>query len=286
MTAGAFSTTNETIESIRTLANEAIHQGEPLDWGQPYMVRAADGEMRVVTTPPAPWDKPHYKKQNLRVIDAQSFTDYLEKHGDGPETEIRVNEDQARISAILDAGSKLTPGHQEHILELRPHIDDDWKAWARIDGDLMSQEDFADFIEDQALNITSPDAATMLEIATSMHVNTSVEFEQGHRQSDGQVRFAYRENSTTNAGANGDIEIPATIQLALSPFKGGATYQVEARLRWRIRSKQLAIGVKLVRPGLLKDAAFDSIVKTVEEWNIVEAHGEIPEGRRHLITRH
>lgn len=273
------------INDFTRLANEALHQGKPLEWCQPYLVRAADGEMRVVTTPDAPWDKPHFLEQGLTVIDAQSFIAYLEKHGETDETEIRVYENASQVRAVIDAGSKDTPGHAAHSITLNPRIDDDWQAWTRIDGELMTQQDFADFIEDQALNITSPDAATMLEIATSMQVNTSVEFEQGHRQADGQVRFAYREDSNTRAGANGDIEIPATINIALAPFKGGTVYNVEARLRWRIREKQLRIGVKLVHPNLVREAAFQAIVDDVVAWNtdVDTENGALP---RHLLTYH
>lgn len=278
--------TTPAIGDIVRLANDSLHQGKPLDWGAPYMARNEHGDMYVLTTPPAPWDKPHYKDDVIRVIDATSFIAYLEKHGDGEETEIRVHTSDGSIDALIDAGSKLDPGHNEHLLTLNPTMDDDWRAWTKIDGQLLGQEDFADFIEDQALNITTPDAATMLEIATSMHVNTSVEFEQGHRQSDGQVRFAYREDSTTKAGANGDIEIPATISIALTPFKGGPKYAVEARLRWRIRNKQLAIGVKLVRPELVRDTAFANIVDAIERWNTQDMETGDSDQPRHLMTRH
>lgn len=281
--------TNSDIETITKLSNDALHQGMPLEWGRPYLVRAADGEMRVVTTPDAPWDKPHFLEQGLTVIDAPSFITYLEKHGETDETEIRVYENASQVRAVLDAGSKSHPGHAAHSITLNPRVDDDWHAWARIDGELMHQEDFADFIEDQALNITTPDAATMLEIATSMHVNTSVEFEQGLRQADGQARFAYREDANTRAGANGDIEIPATIHIALAPFKNGAKYNVEARLRWRIREKQLRIGVKLVRPSLVREAAFQAIVADVVAWNTSTgpAEGKLTEASpRHLLTYH
>lgn len=276
----------EALDDLTHLANVSIHQGKPLDWDAAYMVRDHDGEMRVVTTPRKPGSRPGHKAETLRVTITKSFTDYLEKHGDGDETEIRLYENEAFIHAKIDAGSKLNPGHNEHLLVLNPLIDDDWKAWTFNDGVLMDQEDFADFIEDQALNITSPDAATMLEIATSMQVNTSVEFEQGHRQQDGQVRFAFREASTTKAGANGDIEIPQTIRIGVAPFKGGARYEVEARLRWRIRNKQLAIGVKLVRPELVRDAAFAAIVEQVEAWNTHDRDGTELDQPRHLITRH
>lgn len=270
-------------EAIKELEDLAYRAGtsEPLDYDTPYLVRDADGTTRVIITPQNPDAKPAYKTATHMVTDVTSFTAYLEKHGVYGETEIQVHEANTEITAIIDAGNAGEPGRCEHHITLNPPVDPDWTAWVRIDGMLNDQEGFAEFIENHTQNIRTPDAATMLEIAESMHVNTSVEFEQGVRTQDGQVRIGYRETSQSKAGANGDLEIPATIELQLAPFKNGPTYKVEARLRWRIRNKQLSIGVKLNRPDLVMDAAFAAIVERVEAWNTPEE-----DHPTYLITRH
>lgn len=267
-------------DAIQKIADLGFDHHTPLEWETPYLVRDSNGEVRVQVTPEKPGTPPKYINQHFTVRDPQSFIGYLTKHvqGDGEDTEIRVQPDS--VIATLDAGTRTNPGRNVHTITLRPVRDPDWNEWLRIDGELLSQEAFAEFIDDHTETILFPDGATMLEIAQSMRVNTSVEFEQGHRQMDGQVRFAWRETTDSKAGANGEIEIPATIQLALTPFKGGATYTVDARLRWRIRNKQLAIGVKLARPDLVREAAFETIITQITDWNDSEA------GFGLLVTRH
>lgn len=268
----------EEIAHLTRLGSEPL----PVEYDTPYLVHDHDGTAHIIVSPKNPNALPAYRDTSLEVTDVQSFTTYLDKHAVPGETELRVNEKQTVIYGIIDAGDQNQPGRAAHKIALLPPVDPDWTAWAHLDGQLIDQEAFAEFIENHTHNIRTPDAATMLEIAESMHVNTSVEFEQGVRTQDGQVRIGYRETSQSRAGANGDLEIPAVIELQLAPFKNGPTYKVEARLRWRIRNKQLSIGVKLNRPDLVMDAAFAAIVTKVEEWNINEADA----APVHLITRH
>lgn len=275
-------------EAIDTLAHltRKASMAEQVNYSTPYLVHDADGEARIVVSPKNPDAKPAFKTASYKVTDVASFTTYLDKHAVPGETEVQVHEDDIGITAIIDAGDAGAPGRSVHHVTLDPPIDPDWMDWMRLDGTLTDQESFAEFIENHTQNIRTPDAATMLEIAESMHVNTSVEFEQGVRTQDGQVRIGYRETSQSKAGANGDLEIPATIELQLAPFKNGPAYKVEARLRWRIRNKQLSIGVKLNRPDLVRDAAFAAIVEQVEAWNTYDRDGSALEQPRHLITRH
>ncbi|TFH97827.1 DUF2303 family protein [Micrococcus lylae] len=255
----------ESLTNLTQLSYEGVAP-HPLDWNTPYVIRGEDGGQKLVVTPEDELAAPQFKAEKVVVTDAASFIRYLEKHGDAENTEIHVRE--KTVMAHIDAGTRTNPGRGVHTCQLTLLIDDDWAAWTQADGKLMSQEQFAEFLEDNAGAVISPDAATMIEIATSMQVNRSVAFEQAQRLQDGNVRFAYREDTTASAGKAGDLEIPAVIDLALPPFRGSQRVKVTARLRWRLRGQQLSIGVKLDRPAEIQKAAFRALVDEVIKWNI------------------
>jgi uncharacterized protein YfdQ (DUF2303 family) len=99
-----------------------------------------------------------------------------------------------------------------------------WEQWLALDGKLMGQEQFAEFLEDHLPELLDPAAATMLEIAQSIQAATKAEFQSGTRLSTGERQFAYVENVTAKAGQRGDLTIPETFVVGLVPFEGSEGY--------------------------------------------------------------
>lgn len=289
------------VGDIATLAFDAA-DAKPLDFGELYLVRNDRGGWEPVRTQDDPNAEPIWKTSSQTVTDPESLIRYLEKHGDGENTELRVYQGRGEVVAHIDAGTHVLPGRDQHRVAFKPTPDPEWQRWAQIDGKLLEQEQFAELVEDMAATIIDPDAATMLEIAQSMQVNRSVQFEQAQRLQDGNVRFGWREDTEASAGAAGNLQIPALIELALTPFRGGQSYRVNAKLRWRIERKQLRIGIKLDRPDLIADAALQSMVDRIDAWNneprpttettetlqgnTLRQDTTLDETPRHLITYH
>ncbi len=91
--------------------------------------------------------------------------------------------------------------------------------------------------------IVEPAAADMLELAQSLHVSKQSEFTSDKRLADGRVQFAYRQEQTATAGANGNIDIPTRITLRIPPFDGWLTaFTLSARFRYRMRAGTLTMG--------------------------------------------
>ncbi len=251
-------------KTIARIAQQAAN-AEEIYPGKLYLVASPDGGVTQIDTDSYGF-RPRMKTGNHTVADFSSFAAYLNKHGIPDETEISAHETEGVFSAVIDAGDSGEAGWRRHLVKLDLTASDEWKTWSALSGKLLTQEQFAEFIEDNARNVVTPTSAELLEVAQSLQVKRGVDFESGTRLADGNVQFGYRETTTATAGTAGTLTIPATLDLALAPFRGGAPYRVPATFRYRLQEKRLALGFKLQNADQIRREAFAEIAKQVEEY--------------------
>ncbi|XMN09349.1 DUF2303 family protein [Streptomyces griseobrunneus] len=234
------------------------HQLEP---GNFYtLVTPGGGVQKVDLTGPEHTGVPARKSGTTLVRDVDSFLAYFDKHGDD-HSEVYADVERRTITAVLDAHTGEDARWGGHRVELHLRETSAWRAWTSMDGQLVPQGQFAEFIEDNLVDLVEPTAATMLELAESFEVTTSAEFQSSQRLDSGARKFSYVEEQTGKAGHKGDITIPATLTLALRPFEGTEPYKVIARFKYRLdKAKgELRLGFKIERPGDVLAAAFADI---------------------------
>lgn len=249
---------------VAQLARQAALPSE-LEPGKLYLIADADGGVQRIDTDSYA-DRPRNKTGKTVVTDAESFSAYVDKHGVPDETEITANTTAGTFTAAIDAGTQEEPGWGTHTAVLSLKASKEWARWAGKSGQMFTQADFAEFIEDNAENIVEPTSAAILEIAQSLQVSRGVEFESGHRLSDGNVQFGYRETTTATAGNVGQLSIPASFTLALRPFEGGEAYRVTAHFRYRLHGKQLNLGYKLQGADRIREDAFKAVAGGVRDY--------------------
>ena len=212
---------------------------------------------------------PRRKKGAYQVHDADSFVTYMSKHGD-QDTEVWADAISSQIVGVLnahqehpattDSGARW----EDHKVVYKVQLTDAWKAWAKHDGVLGDQGEFAEHIEDRAIDIIDPAAADMLELAQTFQATIGVNFESSKRLSTGERQLEYRETVDAKAGKAGRMDIPDTFTLALRPFEGADAFKVTARLRYRITDGRLRIGYKLERPTDVLREAFLTVVAAIQ----------------------
>ncbi|WP_426243750.1 DUF2303 family protein [Nocardioides sp. LHG3406-4] len=220
---------------------------------------------------------PRRKTGTVHVQDASSFIDYIAKHG-LRETEIWADPARQALVGIINAHAgtgtqtpaedssrvEAAAGHGDHriLLELIPT--DSWTAWLGNDKKWMDQQAFAEHLEDNFLDITVPDAATMLEIAQSFHASTGVNFKSAQRLHSGEVTLRYEESITAKAGQSGDLDIPTEFNLSIQPYWGqNEACDINVRFRYRIRDGRLSLSYAMSYPKEAAKAVFDAIVENV-----------------------
>lgn len=233
-----------------------IHDGIWASVGPDGVVRCLDLRRQIEEDR----EHPSRKVGNPKFTDPASFTAYLAKHG-LDQTEIFADINRATVTAVINAHENDEyAGWGDHTATLALTLTADWGRWIKHDRSWLSQEDFAEFIEQHLPCCVTPDGATMLELAQTIKGTKSVKFEQSKRLKSGETKLEWREDIEAKAGARGSIDIPDEITLALAPYEGGAPYKVAARLRYRISDGGLSLSYVLIRPRDVLLDAFGGVV--------------------------
>lgn len=233
-----------------------------------YAVPDGAGSVKVIRTDD-PALHPRFIGAARTVGDATSFINYVTRHA-GAHTEVYADLARASIVAVIDSHDAASnegatrPGHEKHKVTLVLEKTPSWQAWAKLDNKLVSQEQFAEHIEENFVDVTRPEAADLLELAQTFHATRGVEFGQSTRLSSGETQIQYAEKLDGKAGRSGEIAIPDEIGLALVPFVGSTVaYSIVAKFRWRLNQAQLGLGYKLIRPERILEDAFNDILKEI-----------------------
>jgi len=252
---------------LRAVIDVAQQATEPhrLDTGAVYAVHTSSGDVRTIDLTGDQYrDRPARKAGTATVRDARSFLDYYTKHYDDA-SEVYADVTKLSVTAVLDAheGADGGPRWGRHRLVLALRHTPAWTAWTEKNSKLLGQEEFAEFIEDHLPEIVDPPAANMLEIAQSIQATTKTSFKSGTRLDTGQRQLVYEETGNASAGKRGQLTIPETFAIGLTPFEGAAAYRLNARLRYRIADGTLRIGYKLDRPEDTIATAFADVTASL-----------------------
>ncbi|OYO16610.1 hypothetical protein CGZ93_17775 [Enemella dayhoffiae] len=217
-------------------------------------------------------DAPRMVHRQVTVTTAQSLLDHLARNtDDNPEKvgeeylfndgslEVWANLDRRTITAHLDGVS----GWRKHSATLTLKHSREWSEWSEVDGQLLPQVRFAQFIEDHLSTIGQPDGAELLDVCQTLQANTKVAFKSQQILANGQRQFQYEETVEAKAGQKGALKIPGELTLVLRPFQGSEPVAVTARFRYHLEEGLLRLGVRLTEPEKAVEDAFDGIVETV-----------------------
>lgn len=220
-------------------------------------------------------DLPRRIIRSVTVADEDSLINYLIQNtipgqGDNPGgapysgvggMEVWADLDNRTVTAILDG----VDGWRGQTAQLKLRHSREWDEWARIDGKLYAQTEFAQFIEDHISTIASPDGAQLLDICQTLQAHTNVDFKQSTILANGQRQFRFEETLEARAGQRGDLTIPGELTLVLRPFTGSAPVAIQARFRYRLADGRLTLGVRLAEPDKAIEEAFDGVVASVAD---------------------
>lgn len=214
---------------------------------------------------------PPRKLGTCRLLDATSFAVYYLKHYLPGQSEIYADPTAPTIVGVLNGNGPTGDadvedlGFGDHRVELTFRHTPAWKRWAALDSKLVPQTQFAEHLEASLPDVVEPDGAQLLELAQSFQAKTRVHFESAKDLGSGQRQLVYREEVQASAGVKGDITIPREFVIGIAPYEGAGLYRLTARLRYRINDGHLSIGYALDRPEDVLRAAFDDVLKQVQE---------------------
>jgi uncharacterized protein YfdQ (DUF2303 family) len=240
-------------------------ESQPLAEGVGFHV----GRSGQITDWSALLDHPRRRIGLRRLREPESFADVVNRLEVPGETTLWADLDGDSITAVFDddqvtqiVGTEGAWRQDRAILALAQS--EDWAAWTRMNGQIVGQRAFGEFIEDQAHCIIRPSSAEMLEVATTLTAKRTLDYGSRTRLDNGDMEFKFVEETSMRAGrAGASVEIPSSFTVAVSPWVGTKPVEIVARLRVRPDGDGVKIGFRFLRLEAAKEQAFRDLTSEV-----------------------
>ncbi|HVE20628.1 MAG TPA: DUF2303 family protein [Acidocella sp.] len=210
--------------------------------------------------PPA---TPRRKAGSITVFNIESLNSFIYHNKDAGNTNVYLDANilKPRMVAILNDNGDAGPGHRDFKVYVEFRETPEWTKWHKIDGTMLPQDAFAEFIEENLQDIYNPPGAEMLEIVTYLQATRAVDFKSALNLSSGQVQFTNIESVDAKVGP-GQIAIPTEFTLQIAPIQGSPRFKIPARFRYRLTDGKLKLGFKLLR---IEDVMTEILDKAVAD---------------------
>ncbi len=243
-----------------------------------FVGHGADGEGQFYTHDREPGlEFPLRKRGTVTLFDAASFNQILADNADAGNIAIYFdrNPEKPAVVAVLNGHGQTGPGWGDFRVQISFRSTPQWTKWKAIDGKLMPQAQFAEFVEDNLEDISDPAGGAMLEIVTYLQATRTVNFKSGIRLSSGQIQFQNMEDIEAKVGT-GSIAVPETFTLGIAPIFGLASYAVPARFRYRIQDGKLHMGFKLQRIETMMGQIIEDVIAKIERGANISVMDGLP----------
>ena len=222
--------------------------------------------------------EPNRKRGHAALLTPESFIAYVMDHiTAGTTLTGTVNEKAGSFTALLDYHDTLPiAGWAEHTASLALAATPEWARWLAKSGGDYDQKTFAEFLEDNAPDITVPEGLEarqgekfpsqqeLVSLALTLQVKTDVQFGNQIRLQNGEQQLTYREAIEGSYGADNKLAIPQKFALAIAPFAGTPKYLVTARLRYRAAGGKASFRYEIERPHKIVEDAFNDVKQKIE----------------------
>lgn len=180
-----------------------------------------------------------------------------------------------RTDSVADMGSVSTPvdelheyvpepDHGQHVATLRLPYSEEWTTWTGQDGKLVDQLAFARFIQENAPDIESPDAATLLELVRDLRATRTKKFTGDVNMAAARDGFTYEDR--TDLRSQGELNVPDAFVVRIPVYFGGQSVAVQAQLRFDVNEDgKMALGFKMLRRESIRQATFKELVADVAD---------------------
>ncbi len=238
-------------------------------------------------------DHPRFRRGTAAMTSIDSFIAHVNRFGDA-DTAVFADDNRLapKLSAVLDYHRADVDGrlgefrHGKHRTTIAFPLSDEWKAWVKANGSIMSMGQFALFLEDRIGDIAIAgdefpedvarfvtinggedriaDYATLVELSRGLKVFESAKVEEATNLSSGEghIRFSVEHETRTQTG--GSVKVPTMFFIAIPIFNKGPFYRIGARLRYRKTAEGVKFWYDLYRSDRSFDHAFAEAVARVD----------------------
>lgn len=237
---------------------------------------------------------PRFRRGTATMTALASFIDHVNRFGDG-DTAVFADDrrDSPKLTAVLDyhrqdnvlQGEHGAYRHGKHRTTFAFPLSDEWKAWQKANGSVMSMGQFSLFLEDRIGDIAIAgdefpddlgrfvavnggedaiaDYATLIELSRGLKVFEQANVEEANNLSSGEGHIRFSVEHETRGRSGGVVKVPTMFFIAIPIFNKGPFYRIGARLRYRKTPEGVKFWYDLYRADRSFDHAFAEAVDKV-----------------------
>lgn len=229
---------------------------------------------------------PKRKQGTAEAQTFESFCELINRHK-SEHSVIFADADwrQPSFTAVIDyhhLGVDGQPDYGKHRVHYAFPLSEEWQAWNKMNGQKMTQEDFAYFLEDRVAELSAPtdeeriwlerDFATtvatpsqLVELSRGLQVNVASKVKAAHTLANGEGQIVWEESHQDASGA--PLKVPGIFILSAPPFFMGDKMRIPVRLRYRTAGGSVTWFYQIYRPDQfitehVRHAIFDAREKT------------------------
>lgn len=216
-------------------------------------------------------DHPRRKKGFVTVRTADAFADYVNKHKVPGQALIVADKD--KVTAVLNhhtessLSSVGTAGWGDFGVKLELQYTPQWSGWTGFANKYLDQEDLANWLEENALDIIDPPGGDLLDIVANLRLASNSQVSRRINLQNGAVQWFFAEDfQPVGGGANdaGSIIVPSTFKISVQCFHDGPEYEIPMLLRYRVKDMKVQWLFRFTGEyRKIFDEAFDQMTATI-----------------------
>ncbi|RLP80641.1 DUF2303 family protein [Xanthobacter tagetidis] len=213
--------------------------------------------------------RPKLKTGTAKALTLQSFIDLALRHKTAHSAVFAdTTWQKPGFTAVIDYHEAAEGGaadNGKHRIHYDFPLSEEWKAWVKMDGEAMSQLDFAAFLEDHVMELSSPydtekselerefattvaTPADVVQLSRGLHVHVASAVKNAHTLQSGAGQIQWQEEHQTADGK--PLTVPGIFILSISPFFMGEKVRVPVRLRYRTANSKIIWFYQIYRPDV------------------------------------
>jgi uncharacterized protein YfdQ (DUF2303 family) len=219
---------------------------------------------------------------NVASIDA--FLAMVNRHRSDSTVVYCDDGDAPRLTAVINDHLPNTDGKagfRDHRVVYAPELSEQWTAWTEHDGEALSMSEFAQHLEDRALDMIDPAApmpastkaildalgvkaaapSVIRGLARSLTIHESSRVTEARNLQSGEAQLTFESTHTDQDGK--PLTVPGAFLVGIPIYKGGPGYLFVARLRYRKSGPSITWSYSLAQTDAAKREVMAEMVRRV-----------------------
>ena len=209
-------------------------------------------------------------KGNVVTDDTDSFINYVMRHKDNKSSTVYCNanyeNNTINFTSVIDDNYFDFPMWRDHTVSFTPTTSVEYRLWTENNNKLMSQFEFASFIESNLDDIASvenmPTGGQLLDMALQFEASQDMRLKSHIRLQNGGVQMQFVQNDDDATITR--MTMFDKLAVGIPVFWNSEHYQINARLRYRVREGQAKFWFELIKPEKVFEAACETIISRIQ----------------------